>query len=69
MKKKELVYREILYQDMEKGSRKLTQAGLAKRLRISLSTVNHALEPLKKMGAVRIKSRSFETVDTRKILL
>ena len=68
MKKIELVYREILYQAMEKRNRKLTQAGLAKSLHISLSTVNHAMKPLKSMGAVRIRLRNFEVVDIRKIL-
>lgn len=68
MKKIELVYREILYQAMENGNKQLTQAGLAKSIIISLSTVNHALKPLRKMGAIRIKLRNFEVVDTKKIL-
>ncbi len=69
MKKIEFVYREILFQAMENKNRKLTQAGLSKSLGLSLSTVNHALKPLRKMGAVRIKQRSLEVVNPRKILL
>ena len=69
MKKIELVYREILYRFMEEKQSRLTQSELAKSLRISLSTVNHALKPLKKMGCIRIKTRSLEVVDSKKILL
>src|SRR3989344_1686160 len=68
MKKLELVYREILSGVIGKR-RSFTQAGLSRSLGISLSTVNHAISPLKKMGAVRIKKRSFEVVDAKKILL
>lgn len=68
MKKIELVYLEILYQCLERKNRKLTQAGLAKKLKISLSTVNHSLKPLKKMAAIEIKRRSFSLTDPKKIL-
>lgn len=69
MKKIEFVYRSILYQVMEKKNKVMTQLELSKSLGISLSTVNHALNPLKKMGAIRIKLKSFEVVDAKKILL
>jgi len=69
MRRKELVYREMLYQAIEKRNRRLTQAELSRSLRISLSTVNHAVKPLKSMGAVRVKLRGLEVVDVRKILL
>lgn len=68
MKKIEMVYVEILHQCIEKQNRKLTQAGLASRLGISLSTVNHALQPLKKMGAIEIKKRGFTATNPKKIL-
>src|SRR3989344_239339 len=69
MKKVEFVYRNILYQVMENRNKTMTQLELSKSLNISLSTVNHALTPLKRMGAIRIKLRSFEVVDGKKILL
>lgn len=68
MKKVELVCREILYGALETGKARFTQIGLAGALGISISTVNNALRPLRKMGAVRVKRRSFEVVNARKIL-
>lgn len=68
MKRIEWVYREILFQAMEKYNRSLTQAYLAKALNISLSTVNLALKPLARMNAVRIKKMGFAVIDIKKIL-
>ena len=68
MKKIELVYREILFQAMEKNNKVLTQSYLAKTLKISLSTVNLAIKHLEKMNAVKVKNRSFSIIDTKKIL-
>jgi len=68
MKKIELVYCYILEQAMEKKRRSMTQAEIAAALGISLSTVNAAIGHLRKMGAVKVKLRSFDVVDSRKIL-
>lgn len=68
MKKIEFVYREILYQSLEKKNSKLTQLAVASKLGISLSTVNHALKPLRAMGAIEVKLKNFIVVDKRKIL-
>ncbi len=68
MKHLELVYREILYQAIEKKNRTLTQSSLAKALGISLNTVNNAVKKLEKIGAVEIKPRLFNVVDVKKIL-
>lgn len=68
MKKIELVYREILYNAMEKNNKTLTQSYLANVLKISLSTVNLALKPLANMNAVKIKKMGFDIIDIRKIL-
>ncbi len=68
MKKIEMVYREILRSAMEKRKGQLTQSELAKSLGISLSTVNHALKPLRKMGAIRVKPRGLEVVSAKKTL-
>ena len=68
MKRIEEVYREILFQSMEKKNNNLTQSYLASSLKASLSIVNLALKPLKKMNAVKIKQRSFDIIDKKKIL-
>ncbi len=68
MKRQEEVYREILFRVIEKNERALTQSELSKRLKISLSIVNSVLKKLDSMGAVKIKQRSFQVLDTDKIL-
>ena len=68
MKKIEFVYREILFQAIEKKQRRLTQSFLSKELKMSLSMVNHALAPLRKMNAIDVKQRGFEVIDAKKIL-
>ncbi|MFH1306816.1 MAG: winged helix-turn-helix domain-containing protein [Candidatus Micrarchaeota archaeon] len=69
MKKKELVYRQMLYWAMQKKAGKFTQLELSKSLRISLSTVNNALSPLEKMGAIDVGKMGFKILDAKKILL
>jgi len=68
MKKLEIVYREILYQAIERKRRILTQAELAKNLDVSLSTVNAAVKALERMGAVAVKPRQLEVLDVKKML-
>ena len=53
---------------MEKKNNTLTQSYLAAALNVSLSIVNLALKPLRRMNAVKIKQRSFDIIDKRKIL-
>jgi len=67
MKKKEWVYREALYTIMELKEKKLTQLSLAQKLKISLSTVNNALRPLVKMGAVDVTGMGFRVTDEEKL--
>src|SRR3989344_1261080 len=68
MKKTEIIYREILDQVIEKKNSTLTQSELSKKLKVSLSTVNHALKPLIKVNSVEIKQRCFNVIDAKKIL-
>jgi predicted transcriptional regulator len=68
MKRIEEVYREMLFQSMEKKNNTLTQSSLAKALNLSLSVVNLALSPLRKMNAVNIKQRSLDIIDKKKLL-
>ena len=68
MKKIEFVYREILERAIDKKEYKLTQSELSKNLKISLSTVNHALKPLIKMNSIEIRQRCFNVIDAKKII-
>ncbi len=68
MKQTEIVYREILFQAIEKKNRTLTQAELAKTLNLSLSVINKAIKNIAAIGAVDINPRNFHIVDIRKIL-
>lgn len=67
MKRTEEVYREILYQ-AEKGNFVLTQKAISDKLNLSLSNVNYAIAPLRRMNAVAIKKRCFHIVNQKKIL-
>ncbi|MEK6981943.1 MAG: helix-turn-helix domain-containing protein [Candidatus Micrarchaeota archaeon] len=69
LSKKEIIYRYLLDQYFEKKQFKFTQSELAKFFHISLSTVNNALKPLRAMGAVEVKSRSFNMLDSKKLIL
>lgn len=66
---KEQIYREMLFQAMEKKNFVLTQKDLATRLRISLSTVNFALRELRKMSAITVGRKNFSIINTKKIIL
>ena len=68
MKKKELVYREMLYKAIEEKTRTMSQAELSRKLGISLSTVNNAIKPLRKMNAVHVNKRSFNIIDIKKTI-
>lgn len=68
MKKAELVYKEILYQAMEKNNHELTQLELSKKLGISLSTVNLAIKKLERIGAIIVGKMNFKVIDARKII-
>ena len=68
MRRIEEIYREILYQALEKKNNTLTQKGLAIKLDVSTSTVNHALQILRKMNAIRVNPRNFNVVNAKKIL-
>lgn len=69
LSKKEIVYRYLLDSYFEKKTTAFTQSDLAKLFQISLSTVNNALKPLRSMGAIEVKSRSFNILDAKKMIL
>jgi len=68
MKKIEIIWRELLYQAIEKGHRQFTQKGLAEKFNFSTSTVFQALKTPRKMGAVRVTGRFFVLEDPEKLL-
>jgi len=68
MKNAEIIYRELLYQAIERKNRVLTQADLARRLNISLSIVNSAIKNIERLGATKLNPRNFHVIDIKKIL-
>ena len=69
MKKIETVWCQLLFDTLERRKTNFQQQDLAKKLVLSLSTVNHALKNLRQMGAVKIGGRGGEVVDYEKILM
>ncbi|MEM4359232.1 MAG: helix-turn-helix domain-containing protein [Candidatus Bilamarchaeaceae archaeon] len=68
LKKKEVVYRYILTEALERKQLSFTQLSLSRMFGISLSTVSNALKPLEKIGAIEKRTRSFNIIDIRKAL-
>lgn len=68
MKRTEEIYREILFEAIEKNKKTFTQSEISKKLSISLSIVNLAIKRLNSIGAVKIRQRNFNVLDTKKIL-
>ena len=65
----ERIYREILFRVLEEGKLSFTQKYLSLVCKLSLSTVNYALKPLRRMYAVEIKRRKFNVINPKKILV
>ncbi len=68
MKKIEYIWRELLIQTLEKRETVFGQQVLTAKFGLSSSTVNLALSPLRKLGAVHIGRRHSEVADYEKIL-
>lgn len=68
MSKKEIIWREILYQATEQKSRQFTQKDLAAKFGFSLSTVFNAIKVPRQIGAVKVAARNFQVVDIEKFL-
>lgn len=68
MLKKEIIWREILFQAIEKKKRQLTQKELAAKFGFSLSTVFNALKVPRAAGAVDVKGRFFTVINKEKML-
>lgn len=68
MLKIEIIWREILFQTLEKKNRRFTQKELSQKFNFSLSTIFQALKIPRKMGAVRVTGRFFVLEDPEKLL-
>jgi len=68
MLKKEIIWREILYQSLEKKQNRFQQKELAQKFGFSLSTVNNALKIPKKSGVIRTTARYFILENPEKML-
>lgn len=68
LKKKEIIWREILNSVLEKKHWQFTQKKLANRFSISLSTVFNALKLPRQAGAIEVSGRYFIVEDKEKFL-
>jgi hypothetical protein len=68
MTKKELIWREILFQAIEKKKFEFTQQALAEKISVSLSTVFNALKVPRDSGTIKVTGRNFFVVDAEKFL-
>lgn len=68
MSKKEIIWREILYQATEKKKFEFTQKELASELNVSLSTVFNALKVPRQSGAIKVTGRNFVVRDVEKFI-
>lgn len=69
MKKKEWVYRELLYRYFEQKENFLSQSSLSDSCGVSQGMVSKALEPLESMNAIEKKPMGFAVINAKKILL
>lgn len=68
MLKIEVIWRELLFEALEKRKRQFTQKELAEKFGFSTSTIFQALKIPRKMGAVRVTGRFFTLDDPEKLL-
>ncbi len=68
MKKIEAVYRDILHTFFTERKLLFRQKDLAEKLSCSVSTVFHALEAPRRIGAIRVTGRNFSLTDAEKLL-
>lgn len=68
MLKKELIWREILFQAIERRKFEFTQKDLAEKFGFSLSTVFNALKVPRESGAIKVTGKNFSVIDAEKFL-
>ncbi len=68
MTKKEIIWRDILYQAIEQKKFEFTQKELSEKFNFSLSTVFNALKIPRQSGAIKVTGRNFSVIDAEKFL-
>lgn len=68
MTKKEIVWREILFQATTNKITEFTQKGLANKFGFSLSTIFNALKIARQSNAIKVTGRNFTIQDAEKFL-
>jgi hypothetical protein len=68
MLKIEYIWRELLYQAIEKRENKFKIIELAKKFNLSTSFVSHALLPLRKLNIVKVEKNNSHLTDVEKLL-
>lgn len=68
LKKKEIIWREILFQSIEQKKHQFTQKALSEKFGYSLSTIFNALKIPRASGAVEVKGKYFLIRDQEKFL-
>jgi len=68
MFKKEIIWREILFQAVEKKRNKFTQKELATQFGFSLSTIFNSLKIPRQVGAIEVRGRFFNVLSIEKLL-
>lgn len=69
MLKTQIIWREILYQNIEKKVKQFTQKELAQRFSCSLNLVFYALKIPRQMKIVEVTGRNFKLINREKFLL
>jgi len=68
MFKKEMIWREMLYQSIEKNNFNFQQQKLAKKFNFSLSTVFNALKIPREIKAIQVSGNGFKLINIEKLL-
>jgi len=68
MSKKEIIWREVLFQAIDNRATELTQKDLAQKYNFSLSTVFNSLKTPRQSGAIEVNGRGFKIRDIEKFL-
>jgi len=68
MLKKEIIWREILFQAIEKNVFNFQQKELAEKFNYSLSTVFNALKPVREIKAIEVSGKGFKLKSVEKLI-
>lgn len=66
--KTDWIYREIMYEVLERDTYRFTQKELSKKCCVSIGSVNYALQRLEEIGGIEKLPRGFRVINPKKIL-